>query len=55
MDSDIPVVVLVVVLVVVVVVLVLGDVIAVVAVAPCLLPLKFSTPHQYGLPGPLLQ
>ena len=44
--------------IVLVVVLVLVDVIAVVAVvavAPCLLPLKFSTPYQYGHPGPLLQ
>lgn len=48
MDSDIPVVVIE--GVVVVLILVLVDVVAV-----CLLPLKFRTPHQYGLSGPFLQ
>ena len=41
--------------VVVVLVLVIVVDVAVVASASCLLPLKFSTLHQYGHTGPLLQ
>jgi len=55
MDSDIPVVVVVVVVVLVVLVVLLVSVDVVAVVSPCLLPLKFSTPHQYGYPGPFLQ